>query len=82
MMIGASDNPWAPAQERFNRYVRLDPQLARRLNALTEHQTQDNKLAFAIESGRVYGLRQQKYDMLLKRQLNKDYRHAPTEPMW
>ena len=42
----------------------------------------DNKLEFALEAGRVYGMRQQRYDMQLKRQLNRDYRHPPVEKMW
>ena len=53
-----------------------------RLGALSMHQTHDDKLAFAIEAGRVYGLRQQKYDMALKRQLNRDVRRPHTEEMW
>jgi hypothetical protein len=53
-----------------------------RLGALSEHQARDDKLAFAIEAGRVYGLRQQKYDMVLKRQLNRDVRRPHTEEMW
>jgi hypothetical protein len=81
-MMGTSDNPWAPAQERFNRNARMDRQQAMRLNALSVHQSSDDKLAYDVEAGRIYGLRQQKYDMLLKKQLNLDYRKPPVEHMW
>ena len=71
------------ASERMNRFARIDPNLARRLNGLSEHQAHENKLAFAIESGRIYGLRAQKCDMHLKRQLTQEWRRArPVEPMW
>ena len=74
---------WMTASERMNRFARIDPNLARRLNGLSEHQAHENKLAFAIESGRIYGLRAQKCDMHLKRQLTQEWRRArPVEPMW
>ena len=42
----------------------------------------DDKMAFAIEAGRIYGLRQQKYNMTLKKQLNRDCKQPPVEQMW
>jgi len=60
----------------------MDRQQAMRLNALSVHQASDDKLAYAVEAGRIYGMRQQKYDMLLKKQLNLDYRKPPVEHMW
>ena len=60
----------------------MDRALTRRLGALSKHQAYDDKIAAAYESGRVYGLRQQKYDMRLKRELDKDWRRAPTEHSW
>ena len=54
----------------------------RSLNQLSNHQADDEKLAWAIESGRVYGLRQQKCNVRLQKQLNREFRHSPTEPMW
>lgn len=60
----------------------MDRQLAHRLNNLSEHQAHEDKLALAIEEGRVYGLRQQKYGMTLKRELNHEYRKAPVEHAW
>ena len=38
------------------------------------------KLASTIELGRIYGLQAQKYDMILKRQLNQD--KPETQEMW
>lgn len=70
--------PWATAAERMNRFARMDRSLARDLAELSKHQARDDKLASAIESGRVYGVRQQKYDMTLRRELNKDWRQPPT----
>ena len=76
------ENPWAGAQELFKKNARIDRNVARRLATLSKQEVRDDKLAFAIEAGRVYGLRQQKYDMQLKRELNKAWRRAPTEHAW
>ncbi len=74
---------WMTASEYMNRFARMDRDLAKRLNALSKHQAHETKLAFAIESGRIYGLRAQKYDMHLKRQLPQAFREAsPVEKMW
>lgn len=81
-MVLYATAPWANAQEQFNNFARIDRSLAAKLQELGEDQSHDRKLAWAIESGRIYGLRQQKYQMILKRELNKDYAHAPTEAMW
>jgi len=82
MPMTMTDNPWAGAQEAFNKFARQDREVAQKLNNLSQHEARDNKLAFAIEEGRVYGLRQQKYDMVLKKQLNRDYKRPPVAPMW
>jgi hypothetical protein len=47
---------------------------------LSQRQANDIKMASAIETGRIYGLRAQKYDMILKRQLNQD--QPETQEMW
>ncbi len=74
---------WMTASEHMNRFARIDPNLARRLNGLSQHQAHENKLAFAIESGRIYGLRAQKCDVHLKRQLPREWRRAsPVEHAW
>ena len=81
-MATTGAGPWATAQERLNKFVRNDRWLVGELNDLSKDQSNDTKLAWALESGRVYGLRQQKCDMRLKRQLNRDYRRPPVEAMW
>ena len=45
-------------------------------------QARDSKLAFALEAGRIYGLRQQFYDMKLQRGLNKEAKQNHTEERW
>ena len=50
----------------------MDPSLANRLNELSQHQAADDKMAFAIEGGRCYGLQQQYYHMILRKQLNRE----------
>ena len=74
---------WMTASERLNRFARLDRDLAKRLNDLSEQQAHENKLAWAIESGRIYGLRAQKCHIHLKKQLSEEWRRAsPVERMW
>ena len=77
-----NNNPWATAQEVFNKNARIDQKVASRLADLSEHRARDDKLAFAMASGRVYGLQQQFYDMRLRKQLHGDWRHAPVEKPW
>ena len=60
----------------------MDRNLARELGSLSKHQAHDEKLAEAIESGRVYGLRQQRYDMTLRRELGQDWERPPVEKSW
>lgn len=79
-MATMDPGPWATAQAKFSRNVPLDPELADRLQDLSEEQASQSKLAYAIESGRIYGLRQMKYQMMLQRELNK--MTPPTEKMW
>jgi hypothetical protein len=52
--------------------VSQDPRLGQKLKELSADQARDSKLAFALEAGRVYGLRQQFYEMKLQRGLNKE----------
>ena len=74
--------PWQTAASLFNRNVGLDHQVAKRLKRLSEAQANDAKLAWAIESGRTYGMRAQKCDLRLQKELGKQWRRAPTERMW
>jgi hypothetical protein len=73
---------WASGQELFNRFARMDRQVAMHLADLSKQEANETKLEDAIESGRVYGMRQQRYEMLLKRQLNREWRRPPVQPMW
>ena len=75
-----TDDPWQPARAHFNKFARLDHSLGERLRLLTQRQAQDNRMAEAIELGRIYGLQAQKYDMILKRQLNR--MRPETQEMW
>ena len=75
--------PWGTAQQRLGQNARLDRHLADSLQELAQEQALDGKLAWAIESGRVYGLRQQKCYMRLERQLNRNLqRWHITQPTW
>ena len=75
-----TDDPWQPAQLHFNKFEMQDHSLGQRLRMLSQRQSHDNKMASAIDLGRIYGLQAQKYDMILKRQLNQD--KPETEEMW
>jgi hypothetical protein len=74
--------PWQTAASLYNRNVSLDRRLARRLDRLSEDQANDEKIAWAVESGRCYGMRQQKCQLRQQKELTKQWRHAPTEKMW
>ena len=45
-------------------------------------QSRNEKIAFKLEEGRVYGLRQQYYDFILQRQLGREMQKSHTEPHW
>ena len=77
-----SASPFGGIAERANNFARQDRTLARHLAALSEQEAMDSRLAVAIEAGRVYGMRQQKYDMLLKKQVNQQAKHPLTQPMY
>ena len=73
---------WQTASERLNRFVRQDHALGSRLAALSKEQARNDKLAFKLEEGRSYGLRQQYYEMKRQKELNRDMRSPPVEPYW
>jgi len=73
---------WMTASERLNRHVHMDNNLGRRLAELSMQDAHETKLAFALESGRIYGLRQQKYNNILRKQIHKDWQRPPVERMW
>ena len=73
---------WQTASERLNRYVRQDHALGMHLASLSKEQARNDKIAFKLESGRVYGLRQQYYDFILQRALTRDLQKPPVESHW
>ena len=85
-MLGKSKRmsvDWRSAAERMNEFASMDPSLRQELNALSKAQARDNKIAFKLEEGRVYGMRQQYYQNRLKRDLARTLRREDiTEEHW
>ena len=73
---------WRTASERFNKFVRQDHNLGVQLANLSKEQARNDKIAFKLEEGRIYGLRQQYYDFILQRGLAADMRKPPVESHW
>ena len=74
---------WRSAAERMNDLARIDPSLRQELNALSKAQARDDKIAFKLEEGRTYGMRQQYYQNKLKRDLARTLRREDiTEEHW
>ncbi len=74
---------WRSAAERLNQFAHMDPSLRRELGNLSKAEARDDKLAFKLEEGRVYGMRQQFYDNRLKRDLARFLRREDvTEEHW
>ena len=61
----------------------LDPRLRKELTSLSMAQARDDKIAFRLEEGRIYGLRQQFYENRLARELARKLQVTPiTEAHW
>ena len=74
---------WRSAAERLNQFAHMDPNLRRDLNSLSKGQARDDKIAFKLEEGRIYGLRQDYYNMKLRRDLERSLRRDDlTEEHW
>ena len=74
---------WQTAAERLNRFAHMDPSLRAERGALSKAEARDDKLAFKLEAGRIYGLRQEYYDNKLKRDLGRTLRRdGITEEHW
>ena len=73
---------WMTASEKLSRFAPMDTTLGKRLAALSAQDAHENKMTYALESGRIYGLRQEKYDHILRRQIHKDWQNPPVERMW
>ena len=67
---------WQTASDRLNRFRTLDANLRYDLSKLCMDVSRDEKLAFKLEEGRTYGMRQQYYDNKLKRDLARSLRHT------
>ena len=65
---------WQTASDRLNRFRTLDPSLRYDLTKLCMAASRDDKLAFKLEEGRTYGMRQLYYDNKLKRDLARTLR--------
>jgi hypothetical protein len=85
-MLGKSKRmsvDWRSAAERMNEFASMDPSLRQELNALSKAQARDSKIAFRLEEGRVYGMRQQYFENKLKRDLARTLRREDiTEEHW
>jgi len=74
---------WQTASERLNRFAHMDPNLRYQLNTLCRAEARDDKIAFKLEEGRTYGMRQQFYDNKQKRDLARTLRRTDiTEEHW
>jgi hypothetical protein len=74
---------WQTAAERLNRFAHMDPGFRHELNALSMAEARDDKIAFKLEEGRIYGLRQEFYGNKLKRDLARSLRREDiTEEHW
>ena len=74
---------WQTASDRLNRFRTLDANLRYDLSKLCVAASRDDKLAFKLEEGRTYGMRQQYYDNKLKRDLARSLKHTDiTEEHW
>ena len=74
---------WQTASDRLNRYRTLDPSLGYELSKLCMAASRDDKLAYKLEEGRTYGMRQLYYDNKLKRDLARTLGNTDiTEDHW
>jgi hypothetical protein len=74
---------WQTASDRLNRFRTLDSNLQYDLAQLCKAQSRDDKLAYKLEEGRTYGMRQQYYENASKRNLARTLRvSSVTEEHW
>ena len=74
---------WQSASDRLNRFRTLDANLRYDLSKLCMAQSRDDKLAFKLEEGRTYGMRQQYYENKMRRDLARSLRNTDiTEDHW
>ena len=74
---------WQTAAERLNRFAHMSPGLRHELGKLSMAEARGDKIAFKLEEGRVYGLRQEFYDNKLRRDLARNLqREGVLEEHW
>ena len=74
---------WRSAADRLNNIARADYGLRRKLRQLSMAEARDDKVSARLEEGRTYGMRQQYYDTILKRQLARALRRKDlVEDHW
>jgi hypothetical protein len=74
---------WRSMKERLTDFRRLDVGLQQQLTDLYKAQADDEKLAFKLEEGRMYGLRQVYYNTKLARELTRTLASKSiTEDHW
>ena len=74
---------WQTASDRLNRFRNLDANLRYDLCVLSKEASRDDKLAYKLDEGRTYGMRQQYYDNKLRRDLARSLRRTDiTEEHW
>ena len=76
------DDTWIPLNQRVGLHVQQDPNLGREIAELTKRGSYEEKLATALEEGRVFGLRQQMFEMHLRQQLTRLCRRPLTQKMY
>jgi len=74
---------WRSAADRLNNIASADPGVRRKLCELSKAEARDDKLSTNLELGRTYGMRQQYYDTIQKRQLARAlWRKDLVEDHW
>jgi hypothetical protein len=74
---------WQTASDRLNRFHNLDANLRYDLCVLSKEASRDDKLAFKLEDGRTYGMRQMYYDNKKRRDLARSLRRTDiTQEHW
>ena len=74
---------WRSAADRLNNIASADYGLRQKLCQLSMAEARDDKVSAKLEEGRSYGMRQQYYDTMLRRQLARTLRRKDlVEEHW
>jgi hypothetical protein len=76
------DDPWIPLSQRVGLHVQQDPRLCQELAELSKRSSYEEKITTALEEWRIFGLRQQMFDMHLRQQLNRLCQRPLAQKMW